>query len=148
MTKHQVQWAAQFALGAELVRRGYSAAFFLGNEPGYDLLCGGKQDFRVQVKGFAWPKPKSPTAKGNFVLIGDLYTGNPSKLIVIVHVPEPPAQFEFFIATLEQLAKEAARRTTITKAGKPKKDFTAGVAYREFEQFRDCWDALPPALPN
>jgi hypothetical protein len=33
MTKHQVQWAAQFAVGAELVRRGYSAAFFLGNEP-------------------------------------------------------------------------------------------------------------------
>jgi hypothetical protein len=26
-------------------------AFFLGNEPGHDLLCAAQQDFRIQVKG-------------------------------------------------------------------------------------------------
>jgi hypothetical protein len=69
MTKHQVQWAAQFAVGAELARRGYSVAFFLGNEPGHDLLCAAQQDFRIQVKGFSWKKPKSDTAKGNYVRV-------------------------------------------------------------------------------
>ena len=147
MTKHQVQWAAQFAVGAELVRRGYAAAFFLGNEPAYDLLCTGKNDFRVQVKGFAWSKRKSPTAKGNYVLVSDLFTGNRNDLIVIVHVPKPPTQFEFYIAKRGQLAAAAPATSTNPKTGEPYKKFTAGIAYRDFEQFRDRWDVLPPCSP-
>jgi hypothetical protein len=33
LTTIDSQWAAQFAVAAELVRRGYSIAFYLGNEP-------------------------------------------------------------------------------------------------------------------
>ncbi len=148
MTKHQVQWAAQFAVGAELVRRGYSAAFFLGNQPAYDLLCAGEKDFRVQVKGFAWNKPKSDTAKGNYVLISDLRTGNRNDLIIIVHVTKPPDQFEFYVATRGQLQDATPEISTNPKTGEPFKPFTAGIPYRSFEQFQNRWDLLlPPSSP-
>jgi len=50
MTKHQVQWAAQFVVGAELIRRGYSAAFFLGNQPVHDLICAGAKILRFKLR--------------------------------------------------------------------------------------------------
>jgi hypothetical protein len=98
MTRHQVQWAAQFAVGAEVVRRGYSAAFFLGNEPTHDLICAGTREFRVQVKGFSWNKPKRKTTNGNYVLIKDLNAGDKHDIIIIVYVSRSPEPFEFFIA--------------------------------------------------
>jgi hypothetical protein len=133
------------------VRRGYPAAFFLGNEPGYDLLCVGETDFRVQVKGFSCNKPKSKTAKGNYVPIKNLRTGNRSDLIIIVRVPKPldcavakPSDpFEFFIATLGDLRKAQPEEIINPKTGKPYEPFTPGVSYRNFERFQDRWDLLP-----
>ena|ERR1700722_17183786 len=64
----QTQWTAQFLVAAELVRRGYTVSFTMGNcTPVADLMVGtpkGKQ-FWVDVKGLAsksdWlVKPKAP----------------------------------------------------------------------------------------
>ncbi len=146
MEKHQVQWAAQFAVGAELMRRGYSCAFFLGNQPSYDLLCTGKQDFHLQIKGFSWDKPKKPSSKGNYVIIKDLFTGEEQDLIVIVRVPKHPEAFEFYIAKRKDMADaENVKPDAINpKSGKPYAKFSAGISYRNFEKFKDCWNVLPP----
>jgi hypothetical protein len=60
------QWPAQFATAAELARRGYSVAFFLGNEPIHDALVRGTSagnQFPLQVKGFGSPPP-TPVSAG------------------------------------------------------------------------------------
>jgi hypothetical protein len=145
LTRDQVQWAAQFAMAAELARRRYSAAFFLGNQPAHDLLCKGEKDFRVQIKGFSWAKPKSPTAKGNYVPIHDLRTGNGADLIVIVYVPQLPAEFEFFIATRKDLSAAEPETAINPKTNKPYAPGWVGICYRNFEKFKDRWQALPPA---
>jgi hypothetical protein len=100
------QWAAQFSAGGELVRRGYSVAFFLGNEPRHDALvkcasCG--KSAGVQVKGFSDPPPKNPERFGPWTLVGSLAGGEPSDLFVVVHVPRPPEHFRYFIATRNEL---------------------------------------------
>lgn len=143
---HYTQWAAQFAVGAELSRRGYSAAFFLGNQPSYDLLCTGQIDFRLQVKGFTFNKPKGPKSKGGFVPIRDLKTGKGDDLIIIVHIPKPEAQFEFYIAKRENLraAEEALRKTRNPEGKIIYAPFSEGIGYRAFEKFQDCWNVLPP----
>jgi hypothetical protein len=64
----RTQWAAQFLVASELVRRGYTVSFTMGNHtPDADLMVGvprGEQ-FWIDVKGLAaknsWavrPKPK------------------------------------------------------------------------------------------
>jgi hypothetical protein len=135
-------------VGAELARRGYPTAFFLGNQPTYDLLYKGEEDFGVQVKGFAWSKPKSPAAKyGNWVLIHDLFTGKTDDLFIIVYVPKPPYPFEFYIATRSKLAAaEKANSSSVDKMGNSHEPFSAGVCYKNFENFRDRWEALPGPL--
>jgi hypothetical protein len=153
MKTHQVQWAAQFAAGAELVRRGYSAAFFLGNEPSHDLVCKGTKDFRVQVKGFSWDKPKSATAKGGYLPISDLYKGDQSDLIVIVYVPKPPNPFEYFIATRGNLQDAEGPRKDwqsmiSPRTGKPYKPFPDCVRYCNFKDFKDRWELLPDPIPE
>src|SRR5260370_29574346 len=100
MTKRiDSRWAAQFSVGAELVRRGYSVAFFLGNEPRHDALvkcvsCG--RSVPIQIKGFANPPPKNPTALGPWILAGTLAQGDPHDLFVVVHTPQPERRFRFF----------------------------------------------------
>ncbi len=37
-SKHQTQWAAQFAAASELCKRGYEVAFTMGNHPHKDLM--------------------------------------------------------------------------------------------------------------
>jgi hypothetical protein len=94
------QWAAQFAIAAELVRRGYAVAFVLGNQPPHDALVRGTElGNRVpfQVKGFK--------NKGSDILVGRLAlnASNARDLFGIVYVSNPPNCFEFFIATREEL---------------------------------------------
>jgi hypothetical protein len=100
------QWPAQFATAAELARRGYSVAFFLGNEPIHDALVRGtsaSNQFPLQVKGFGSPPPKRPGAQGTAILVRNLSKGIPSDFFALVYVPVPPAPFEFFIATRRDL---------------------------------------------
>ena len=55
MSKHQTQWAAQFAAASELCKRGYDVAFTMGKQtPDADILAIGptsKQAIKIDVKG-------------------------------------------------------------------------------------------------
>jgi hypothetical protein len=55
------QWAAQFAVAAELVRRRYSVAFYLGNQPLYDALVRGSTPVTSsRYRSRAVKTPKKP----------------------------------------------------------------------------------------
>ena len=75
--RQRTQWAAQFLVASELVRRGYTISFRMGNHtPNADLMVGapsGRQ-FWVDVKGLsaknAWlVKPKAPFPNPYYVLV-------------------------------------------------------------------------------
>jgi|SRR5208282_564549 len=152
------QWAAQFSAGAELVRRRYSVAFFLGNEPRHDALvkcvwCG--TSMAIQVKGFADPPPKDPERFGPWILVGALAGGDPSDLFVVVHVPRPPEHFRYFIATRGELdaVKNPPPAKPRKKAGEPysSKFSSDGVRWCDMRRFENAWDKLAhdcAASPN
>jgi hypothetical protein len=142
------QWAAQFAVAAELVRRGYSIAFYLGNEPLYDMAVRGQSSryqFVLQIKGTQYGPPKKPLGIGNDILVGKLQTGKLTDLFVIVYAPlakyAPSANrgqpFRFFIATRQELR-------AIKNPGRPQPQFTSDwVRYGGIYPFEDRWDKLP-----
>jgi hypothetical protein len=69
-----MQWAAQFAVASELVKRGYEVAFTMGNHPTKDLLVISPKGtpFSVDVKGLykknVWAVKKSPVTKDLFYI--------------------------------------------------------------------------------
>ena len=132
MVRIDAQWSAQFAIAAELVRRGYSVAFYLGNQRTHDALVRGTSSgnqFPIQVKGFK--------SRGD-VLTGKLDPGNCDELFCIVHVSKAPSPLEFFIATRGELNR-------IKNPGKPQPKFRSDwVRYRDLLGFRDAWHKLPP----
>lgn len=135
-----MQWAAQFAVAAELTRRGYSVAFFLGNEPTHDALVHGSSsgsEFAVQVKGFQ-NRPRKAEAAGTAIPLGKLDRGDSSDIFTLVYVPQSPEAFEFFVATRHEL--QGVRNS----GGPPTGGFTAHyVYYRDIVSFRNSWDKLP-----
>jgi hypothetical protein len=52
-SRHQTQWAAQFAVASELCKRGYQVALTMGNHPVVDLMVVSPKgvQFLVDVKG-------------------------------------------------------------------------------------------------
>ena len=84
------QWAAQFAVAAELVRRRYSVAFYLGNQPLDDALMRGSNPVtssRYRSRAVKTLRPKNQGANGPAILVGKLHAGNPEDLFVIVQTP-------------------------------------------------------------
>jgi hypothetical protein len=148
----RTEWSAVFAACAELRRRGYQVAVFLGNAPKYDALCIGENsrvEFPVQIKGFGWLPPQGDKVAGGWIPIHDLRTASADDVIIIVHVPVaqsnsrclPP--FRFFIARRGDLAKSQPKVTVNPKTGKPYAPFPDGVSYRAFKCFENRWDLLP-----
>ncbi len=142
------QWAAQFAVAAELVQRGYSLALYLGNEPVHDALVRGRSSgnqFAIQIKGTEQRPPQDPEARGPDILIGKLVAGGPTDLFAIVYTPaatygaapQPGTPFRFFIATRQEL-------DAIKNPGKPQQSFTSDwVKYPDISPFENCWNKLP-----
>ena len=142
------QWAAQFAVAAELVRRGYSLALYLGNEPIHGALVRGRtsgRQFAIQIKGTGQRPPKDQDARGPDILVGRLAAGLPTDLFAIVYTPSvsysvtpaPGTPFRFFIATRQEL-------DAVKNSGKPQPDFTSDwVKYPDIHQFENCWNKLP-----
>lgn len=91
------QWAGQFGVAHELVRRGYLVSFTMGNAPGKDLLCvspKGKQ-FAIQVK--------SLRGKGLFLFQETLLHAPESVFVVLVMLPESPDERpEYFVMNKKQ----------------------------------------------
>lgn len=100
---HYTEWAAFWAVAAELSRREFIVATTVGNTPKFDLSCSssnGENQFRVQVKG-------TSLLYGTWVqkhLLEDLTQAD--LFFVIVFVPEPELPFRFFIMTHKEV-KEA-----------------------------------------
>jgi hypothetical protein len=148
MAKIDSQWAAQFAVAAELVRRGYSLALYLGNEPVHDALVRGRSSgtqFAIQIKGTVQRPPKGSNARGPDVLVGKLAAGQPTDLFAIVYTPavtygvtpQPGMPFRFFVATRQEL-------DAVKSPGKPQQNFTSDwVKYPDIYAFENCWNKLP-----
>jgi hypothetical protein len=148
MAKIDSQWAAQFAVAAELVRRGYSATFYLGNEPLHDMPVRGRTSgnhFVLQIKGTENGPPRNPQAAGPDILVGNLNAGKLSDIFIIVYAPfvpyasggNPSKAFRFFIATRQELQ-------AVKNPGKPYPKFTSDwVKYGGIYPFEDSWDKLP-----
>lgn len=135
----QTQWAAQFLAAAEVVRRGYTVSFTMGNNtPIADLMVGSPSGdvFWVDVKGNAtksdWlVKPKAPHDKLFYILVA------------LSPLPIAPTKREpdhFFVLTQQEanaLEQDFRRAYPKMKTSMPGFKFAAP---REHE---DCWDKLP-----
>jgi hypothetical protein len=133
--RNRTQWAAQFLAAAELVRRGYTVAFTMGNHtPNADLMVGTRshQQFWVDVKGTSgrdWPiSPKT-------------YHINLFYILVRVASPEKPPD-RFFILT-QQETNDLVRDYHETHEGHSGK--VSGFDLRDAERVRaeDRWDKFP-----
>jgi hypothetical protein len=142
---YQTQWAGQFGVAHELVRRGYLVTFTTGNARDDDLLClsPSGEAFSVQVK--------SLSSKTFFPCQVNLLEPNPTRFLVFVVVPpdcsEPP---EYFVITNEQfigLDKEQKQyvRELEEKLGKRRDNRWPGIKYAIIagHKFKNAWDSLP-----
>ena len=138
------QWAGQYAVAAELTRRGYLVAFTLGNAIVFDLLCqptSGGAAFGIQVKSLG--------SKGYFP-ISDLDCGEPSDYLILVYVPpriEMP--LEFYIATRAEYQQTAASYVPPRRRlpeGQPYATFSPGVQYQAIGAYKDRWNVLPSVV--
>lgn len=148
MPRTNAEWPAAFAAAAELARRSYSVAFFLGSQPTYDALVLGnssQNQFPIQIKGFK-SKPRKASALGAAILVGDLSRGHPDDWFIIVYAQmnKPLRQksfdpFEFFVARRREL------QGIKNRGGPAVPKFTADwLYYNDLAPFRDAWQKLPP----
>ncbi|XOB46637.1 MAG: hypothetical protein ACKKMV_00420 [Candidatus Nealsonbacteria bacterium] len=132
---HYTEWAALFATGAELTRRGYDVALTLGRTPKVDLLCSvpDGESFKVQVKGMS--NHAGPWIQKHFFDDQE----EPRLFFITVNVPfgdkEP---FEFFIMTHGDIKYIWGKRRRPTRAG------FEGLSYEEIKDYEDKWKKLPP----
>jgi hypothetical protein len=142
---YQTQWAGQFGVAHELVRRGYLVTFTTGNAPADDLLCLSPYGvaFSIQVKSLG--------SVNYFLFQESLLKPKPTRFFAFVLVPlacvKPP---EYFIMNNEQFirleAEEKQRlRELEEKRGKPFAKFSPGIHYSTIagHDFRNAWGNLP-----
>jgi hypothetical protein len=132
-------WAAQFLAAAELVRRGYTVSFTMGNiTPVADLMVGtpeGKQ-FWVDVKGLAsrtdWlVKPKAPHASLFYILVA---------LSPLVEPGSSREPDQFYVLTQDE-ANQLEREYREARPGR--KTTMPGFKFNAPRDHRDRWDKLP-----
>ncbi len=142
---YQTQWAGQFGVAHELIRRGYLVSFTTGNAPADDLLCSSPSGtpFTVQVKSLG--------AKGFFLYQTSLLQSKSTRYFVFVLVPKDASQRpEYFVLSTEQFRKlDAEQQRSLVesekKRGKPYAKFSRGIHYLILARhnFRDAWGDLP-----
>lgn len=133
------QWAAQFLVASELVRRGYTVSFTMGNHtPDADLMVRSPNDelFLVDVKGQRqkgpWlVRPKNQVKALFYILVylAPLPKGN-----------DPRKPDEFFVLT-QQEASELAKAHLATHPHD--KGIFPGFGWKAAEPSRDKWHKLP-----
>ncbi len=143
--RYQTQWAGQFGVAHELIRRGYLVCFTTGNAPADDLLCSSPSGttFTVQVK--------SLSKKGFFLYQTSLLQPKSDRFFVFVLVPGTDSQRpEYFVLSNEQFVQLDAEQQRILvesekKRGKPYAKFARGIKYSILARhnFRDAWGDLP-----
>jgi hypothetical protein len=136
----QTQWAAQFVVAAELVRRGYTVAFTMGNRtPDADLMVESPRhdQFLIDIKGQSgksgWLiRSKSSRANLYYVLVA---------LAPLVQGSENRQPDVFYVMTQAQ-AGHLIRRY---QAAHPKnKNKATGFGWTDPHDYKDKWANLPP----
>jgi hypothetical protein len=138
-TRHQTEWAAQFAVASELCKRGYEVSFTLGhNTPLADLMVVSPRDhsmFLVDVKGLAaknyWQiRRQQPRS--------DLF-------YVVALVPRGAAN-EFFVLTQDQVNAGITAQFEQLRPDRKARGEAAnrlGLRWGDAKSFADRWDTLP-----
>jgi hypothetical protein len=135
----QTQWATQFLVAAELIRRGYTVSFTQGNNtPFADLMVGSpcSKLFWVDVKGLSsknpWlVKPQEPREQHFYILV---------LLSPLVEDPKKRTADRFFVLTqaeVNNLEADYRQAHPRDKGGIP------GFAFADAEAHEDVWDKLP-----
>jgi hypothetical protein len=142
---YQTQWAGQFGVAHELVRRGYLVTFTTGNARDDDLLCLSPSGvaFSVQVKSLG--------SKTFFLYQGSLLEAKQDRFFVFVLVPRNCSkQPEYFVMNYMQFMRLTEEEAQIVqerekKRGRPYAKFALGIAYSTVvkQDFRNAWGNLP-----
>jgi hypothetical protein len=142
---YQTQWAGQFGVARELIRREYLVTFTMGNAPGDDLICVSPSGrlFTIQVK--------SLSSKTYFLYQLSLLAKNVDRFFVFVYVPqELNRSAEYFVMNNAQFRgvvdeQEEFLRAAEMKRGRPYAAFSPGINYGTIARhdFRDAWRNLP-----
>jgi hypothetical protein len=139
-SKHQTQWAAQFAVASELCKRGYEVALTMGNHPLIDLMVKSPngRPFFVDVKGQYkpnfWPVRRKETR---------------AKLFYVLALVPDDAPNQFFILTQDQVNEgiridwEHARALRKAKGLRGEPGDFPGIQRKFAQRFEDAWTALP-----
>lgn len=145
----QTQWAATYLVAAELTRRGYRVGWPMGNAPIKDLLVESPkgQRFEVDVKGGTygplvksyWHPVQADRVKGQYLS---------SLFFIFVRVdPNPSNPCEFFILSHQELINLHKNLTltlpSVTRNGKPYKEFAPGFRPSDLAPYRGNWQMLP-----
>ena len=136
---YQTQWAGQFGVAHELVRRGYLVTFTTGNAPGDDLLCLSPSGvaFSVQVKSLG-------TKAGFFFSKRLLVEPKPTRFFVLAFIPRDLSQpSEYFVMNNKQLIHLEAEMKKKGKRNPFKTIFTIDYHLVASPDFRNAWGNLP-----
>jgi len=132
--ERRTQWAAQFAVAAELCKRGYDVSFTMGNStPVADLMLVSpilKQMFLVDVKGLycknVWIVKRKPIRQ-------DLY-------YVLALVPVDAAA-RFFLVRQQDMNAHIAEE--LKRLGRPDEYRVTGMLFSASEKHENKWNILP-----
>lgn len=140
--RHRTQWSTQFLAAAELVRRGYTVSFTMGNcTPDADLMVGtpGGDLFWVDVKGQSGKAPwlirtKRSNEKLFYVLV----------LLAPAATPERGRQPDRFFVLTQSEADECIADYLRRHPGDSGK--LTGFPFGDAVQFEDAWGKLPNSV--
>ncbi len=142
-SKHQNQWAAQFAVASELCKRGYQVSLTLGNQPGSDLMV-------VSPKGVQFQVDEKGLHRENFWQVREKTKTRDNLFYVFALVPSNTKELNrFFILTHGQVNNGIRNDDAHARATRKRKGLSGepagrtGVLWRFAETYEDTWDSLP-----
>ncbi len=141
MANYHTQWAATFAIAAELSRRQNVVALTLGNAETLDMLCVSPagSSFKVEAKG---------SATINFIRTGKRILEATPRLdlfLIIAVLPSGDKEpFRFFVLTHQEACTAHKGYPKTKRNGKPYKSGNEGLKWATIKQHEDRWDKLPP----
>lgn len=131
---HQTQWAAQFAVGSELCKRGYEVAFTSGHTtPVADLMVvspKNKTMFLVDVKGLyrvnPWVIKRKAKRDNLFYILAFVPTGQPNR---------------FFVLSQRDINQHV--KSELARLGRADDYPMTGITFKQAIDHEDAWEALP-----
>jgi len=136
--RYFTQWAAQYYVAAELIRRGYLVSITLGNAPTVDIFAeshSGKA-FMIDVKGLRSP---------NWWILGKKHEPRPDLFYILVYIPKNLDQRpRFFIMTSEEAMREVEKHLEdLRSRGREENKLEYGFAWKVAFKYENAWHKLP-----